>query len=182
MDAFEEIVGKLLMEENYWVRHSVKINLTKEEKIKISKPTATRPEIDLVAFNLITDTLYLIETKSYLDSSGVKLKDINQVQEVQSGRYKLLTSHNYRDVLSNRLQEDWKEKGLIKATTKISYGLVAGKVHQGKEEEMIQFFKGKQWFFWGPSKVKTSLKQLVNKGYENSAITVISKLLIRDDH
>jgi hypothetical protein len=32
MDAFEIIVGQCLEEKGYWVRHSVKVELTKEEK------------------------------------------------------------------------------------------------------------------------------------------------------
>lgn len=38
MDAFEQIIGQLLVEEKYWVRHSVKIDLTPEEKRSINKP------------------------------------------------------------------------------------------------------------------------------------------------
>ena len=181
MDAFEEIVGKLLLEEHYWVRHSVKINLTKEEKRKISKPTTPRPEIDIVAFDLKADIIYLLEAKSLLDSGGVGLDDIKKVQKVQTGRYKLLTSKKYRAVLSSRLKQDWTEKGLIKRSTTISYGLVAGKIYKNKEDDMNNFFQRKEWFFWGPTTVKAKLEKLVKKGYENSSVTVIAKILLRNN-
>ena len=32
MDAFEQNIGQLLIEEKYWVRHFVKIDLTPEDK------------------------------------------------------------------------------------------------------------------------------------------------------
>ena len=59
MDAFEIIIGQLLTEEKYWVRHSVKINLTQEEKRCIKKPSTPRPEIDIAAYDVITDTEFL---------------------------------------------------------------------------------------------------------------------------
>ncbi|MBK8586836.1 MAG: hypothetical protein IPN88_15985 [Bacteroidetes bacterium] len=49
MDAFEQIIGQLLVEEKYWVRHSVKIERTPDEKRSINKPSTLRPEIDIVA-------------------------------------------------------------------------------------------------------------------------------------
>lgn len=180
MDAFEEIIGKLLLEEQYWVRHSVKINLTKEEKREISKPTTPRPEIDIIIYDLKIDTLYLLEVKSFLDSSGVKLDDIKDLQEVQTGRYKVLTSEKYQNVITKRLQTDWVNKGLIKQSTIISFGLVAGKVYQNKENEMDNYLKKKGWFFWGPTTVKLKLENLVSNGYENSLVTVVSKILLRD--
>jgi len=179
MDAFEEIIGKLLDEENFWVKHSVKIDLTKEEKRMINKPSAPRPEIDLVALDFKNNMLYLIEAKSYLDSPGVKISDLAENNEIQEGRYKLLTSANYRRVLSKRLKQDWLKMGLINEDTVINYGLVAGKIYQNKEAEIESLFVKKSWMFWGPSKVKSKLEALVGKGYENSAITVISKILLR---
>ena len=71
MDAFKQIIGQLLVEEKYWVRHSVKIDLTPEEKRSINKPSTPRPEIDIVAYDITKDTIFLLEVKSYIDSPGV---------------------------------------------------------------------------------------------------------------
>ena len=92
MDAFEQIIGQLLVEEKYWVRHSVKIDLTPEEKRSINKPSTLRPEIDIVAYNTISDPIYLLEVKSYLDSPGVVYEHVAMEQDEQTGRYKLLTA------------------------------------------------------------------------------------------
>lgn len=39
MDAFEQVVGEILWREDYWVRTSVKVELTKEDKRAIDLPS-----------------------------------------------------------------------------------------------------------------------------------------------
>ncbi len=60
MDAFEQIIGQLLVEEKYWVRHSVKIDLTPEEKRSINKPSTPRPEIDISTDHILFIGLHFI--------------------------------------------------------------------------------------------------------------------------
>ncbi len=140
MDEFERIICQLLQEECFWVKNSVKINLTSEEKRVIKKPSTPRPEIDIAAYDVNSDTVYLLEVKSFLDSPGVYYDEVAIEQEVQSGRYKLLTAKNYRNVLAKRLHYDWCESGHIGKETKISFGLVAGKIYRGQEKEMKSYF------------------------------------------
>jgi hypothetical protein len=42
MDAFEGVVSEILWREGYWVQSSLKVDLTKEEKVAIGRPTAPR--------------------------------------------------------------------------------------------------------------------------------------------
>ena len=49
MDAFEQVVAEILWMEGYWVRTSVKVELTKAEKYLIGLPSAPRWELDIVA-------------------------------------------------------------------------------------------------------------------------------------
>ena len=63
MDAFELIIGQLIVEEKYWVKHSVKIDLTPDEKRSINKPSTPRPEINIVAYNTNIDTIILLTFK-----------------------------------------------------------------------------------------------------------------------
>lgn len=177
MDSFEQIVGKLLEEDSYWIRHSVKVDLSKDEKRLIGKPSAPRPEIDIVALDAVSNTLLLIEVKSYLDSAGVRADQVKTNTEVQIGRYKLLTSSNYRSVIEERLVADWTIKGIIKEKPTVKYGLVAGKVYQNKEKELKEYFKMREWFFWGPSDVKEKVRLLADKGYENHPVTISVKIL-----
>lgn len=180
MDAFESIIGQLLEEEKYWVRHSVKIALTVEEKRNIGKPSTPRPEIDIIALDIKENKIYLLEVKSFLDSPGVYYEAVTVEQEQQEGRYKLLTYENYRNVLWNRLKNDWLDSGHINSETSVSYGLIAGKIHKNREEELEKYFEDKQWLFWGPTKIKSKIKQLSSKGYENNAVTIAAKLLTRE--
>lgn len=179
MDAFELIIGQLLQEENYWIRYSVKINLTPEEKRAIGKPSAPRPEIDIIALDLVSNRIHLIEVKSFLDSKGVCFEDIVVENEQQEGKYKLLTSQNYRSVLSNRLRIEWIKDGVINEDTQISFGFIAGKIYQNKECELEEFFNTKEWMFWGPSIIREKMRSLVNNGYENNPVTIATKLLLR---
>ncbi len=179
MDAFEQIIGQLLVEEKYWVRHSVKIDLTPEEKRSINKPSTPRPEIDIVAYNTITDTIYLLEVKSYLDSPGVVYEHVAIEQDEQSGRYKLLTAKNYRETLAKRLHQDWCKSGHIRKSTRISFGLIAGKVYRNRELELREYFEKQGWLFWGPAEIKSQILRLSEKGYENNAVTIAAKILTR---
>ncbi len=179
MDAFEQIIGQLLEEEKYWVRHSVKIELTPAEKKLIGKPSTPRPEIDIAALDIQTNTIFLLEVKSFLDSPGVYYEHVTAEQTQQEGRYKLLTSENYRVVLWDRLKSDWQHSGHINSETKISFGLIAGKVHKSRESELVKYFADKGWLFWGPTIIKEKMKKLATKGYENNAVTIAAKLLTR---
>ncbi len=164
MDAFEQIIGQLLVEEKYWVRHSVKINLTPDEKRSINKPSTPRPEIDLVAYSITTDTIYLLEVKSYLDSSGVVYEHVAIEQDEQSGRYKLLTAKNYRETLEKRLHAAWCKSGHIRKSTRISFWLIAGNVYRNRELELRKYFEKQGWLFWGPVEIKSRIHQLSEKG------------------
>lgn len=179
MDAFEQIIGQLLEQEKYWIRHSVKINLTPEEKKKINKPSTPRPEIDIVAYDLSSDTLYLLEVKSYLDSPGVAYNHVAIEKDEQSGRYKLLTAKKYREILAKRLHSDLRKSGHIHVKTKISFGLIAGKVYQNREKDFQKLFDEKGWLFLGPTRIKEMVTDLARKGYEDNAVTIAAKILTR---
>ena len=50
MDAFEQLAADIFWNEGNWVRTSVKVELTREEKIRIGKHSTPRWEIDLIAY------------------------------------------------------------------------------------------------------------------------------------
>lgn len=76
MEYFEGIIKTLLEHEGYWVRQSFKVNLTKQEKREIGKSSLPRPEIDLLAFKPSYKEVLILEAKSYLDSPGVRLSEL----------------------------------------------------------------------------------------------------------
>lgn len=106
MDHFESIVATLLEAEGYWVRRSFKVSVTKEEKRQIGKHSIPRPEIDLLALHFSKNEVLALEAKSFLDSPGVKLAQLNEEHEVPEGRYKLFTSERYRTIVLSRLHQD----------------------------------------------------------------------------
>lgn len=179
MDAFEDLVSQLLVEDGYWIIQSFKVNLTKSEKKKINRPTTPRPEIDIIAYKADVNIIYAIEAKSFIDSIGVKIDEIDIEYEIQEGRYKLLTCSNYRKTVTKRLKHQLHEKGLINEKTKVSFGLVAGNVYQNKYEEIKTLYEKKRWLFWGPLEIKDKLENLIKKGYEDNAITMAAKLLLK---
>jgi len=64
MNAFENIVRMFLEGKGYWVRQSVKVHISKEDKKALRLDTMPRPEIDLVALNVKESELLLVEVKS----------------------------------------------------------------------------------------------------------------------
>ena len=136
MDHFEAVVHTLLEAEGYWVRASYKVELTKEEKRQTGKPSIPRPEIDLLALHFQRNEVLALEVKSYLDSPGVKLSDLSKEHDTAEGRYKLFTSKRYRTIVLGRLRQQLLESGAINTDTKLILGLAAGKVYQGRSEEL----------------------------------------------
>ncbi len=71
MDAFESLVSEILRFKGYWVKTSLRINLTKDEKRRIGRPSNPRWELDVVAYGGKRNELLVVECKSYIDSRGV---------------------------------------------------------------------------------------------------------------
>lgn len=180
MDYFESIVKTLLEEEGYWCRQSFKVNVTKEEKRQIGKPSIPRPEIDLIAFKPKENRILAIEVKSYLDSPGVRVNDLEQRYDLPTGGYKLFTCEAYRKIVFNRLQLDLIEMGLIDEPHPIQIGLVAGRVYKKAEAELQALIENNGMFFLGPSSIKARMIKLASKKYENDPVVIAAKLLVRD--
>lgn len=180
MDAFEDIVALFLEEEGYWVRQSVKVvKITKGDKRALKKHTMPTPEIDIVALNMKRNELLLVEVKSYLDSQGVDIDSLTGKDKRLAGRYRLFNNKKYREIVTERLQEEYLEKGLIKKNTAIRYGLAAGKVYKGEESEICDYFKKKGWYLFLPERIKTTISELSEKGWEDNLITITTKLVLR---
>jgi hypothetical protein len=64
MDAFEQVVSEILWMDGYWVRTSVKVDLTKEEKVSIGRPSSPRWELDIVGYSGRDNTLRVVDCKA----------------------------------------------------------------------------------------------------------------------
>ena len=179
MDHFENIVKTLLEAEGHWVRQSFKVNLSKEEKRQIGKPSIPRPEIDLLAFSPLRNEVIAFEVKSFLDSPGVKLDDLKQKFAIPEGRYKLFTCDSYRSIVFLRLSAELVSRGMATTETIIRLGLAAGKVYQNRINEVRDFMDSNEWVFWSPDDIKQKVISLANQGYENNAAVITAKILMR---
>ncbi len=179
MDYFEGIVKTLLEHEGYWVRQSFKVNLTKQEKRDIGKPTIPRPEIDLLAFKQNENRIVALEAKSLLDSNGVRVENLQEIHKIPAGRYKLFTCENYRSIVFKRLKEGLIKAGMADSATEITLGLVAGNIYQSRSDDIRSLFDLKGWFFWAPKDVRDKVNALAKKGYENEASIITAKILMR---
>lgn len=159
-DGFENCVCKLLEAEGYWVRRGVRVNLTQDEKRAIGKTSAPRPIVDLVALHFGRNELLALEAKSYADTPGVKLAQMQEEHEVPAGRFKLFTSERYRTVVLERLKQDLIEGGMANEQSTLTLGLLAGKVNQGQSQAIRDLMAARGWLFWSPDDVKAKLAAL----------------------
>jgi hypothetical protein len=179
VDYFEGLVKTLLEHDGYWVRQSFKVNLTKQEKREIGKPSIPRPEIDILAFKPGENRVIAYEAKSYLDSYGVKVVELQENFNVPEGRYKLFTCDKYLQIVFSRLKQDLIELGMATSETKITLGLAAGNVYQSKSDEIIELFNRNGWEFLSPENIRDKVTDLAAKGYENEPSIITAKILMR---
>ncbi len=179
MDHFESIIATLLEAEGYWVRRSFKVNVTIEEKREIGKHTIPRPEVDLLAFCFSRNEVLALEAKSFFDSPGVRLSDLQQEHDVPNGRYKLFTSKRYRSIVFSRLLQDLIDCNMANSDTKILLGLAAGRVYQNQSEQVRECMAKNSWFFWSPEDIKNKVEALAKRGYENDPAIITAKILMR---
>lgn len=177
MNAFEDIVRRYLEVQGYWVRQSVKVEITKAQKVEIGTPSMPRPEIDLVAFNAKKNELVLIEAKSYLDSYGVYYEAIADPKDEGAARYKLFTNETFQRIVTEALVDQYMKCGLIRNRVKVNYGLAAGHIHQGHEKPIAEYFRENRWMLITPQQLREFVEQCATKGWEDDVVTMTAKLL-----
>ena len=178
MDSFESIVKTIFENKGYWVKTSFKVDLTKEEKRKIGRPSSPRWELDVVAYKGGSNEILVIECKSYLDSPGVKAEGLKKGKYKE--RYKLFNEKTLREVVFSRLLAQLAESYSCPKNTQVKLCLAAGKVATKEDrEEISKYFKSKSWGFYSDEWIKHELVKLSNTGYENEVAIVTTKLLTR---
>lgn len=178
MDAFESVVAVLLERKGYWTRTSVKVELTKEEKRLIGRPSSPRWEIDVVAYKGSTNSLLVVECKSYLNSPGVRFSSFDGSSEREANRYKLFNEEELRKVVFNRLSMQLVESGFCPKPPEITLCLVAGNIYQDAKP-IQEHFKKNGWELWDADWLRNELEILSKSGYDNTIVAIVSKLLRR---
>ena len=178
MDAFEAVIAAILQRKGYWTLGSVKVDLTKEEKRQIGRPSSPRWELDIVAYKPPNNELKVVECKSFLDSSGVDPRVLKGNRPKGEGRYKLFCDETLRRVVLSRLERQLVAGGFCLPKPRVVLALAAGRV-AGDEADLEATFKKRGWDLIGPEEIRRELQALRDCGYENTVAAVVTKLLLR---
>lgn len=180
MDAFEQLVSEILWMEGYWVRTSVKVELTKDEKRLIGRHSSPRWELDIVAYNGRDNLLRVVECKSYIDSVGVKACCFDGSSQEDAKRYKLFNEPELRRVVFSRLCVQLADAGACREGAQVKLSLAAGKVRNDNDRAAINaHFQTQGWELWDESWLREHLQRMAKRGYENQVSAVVAKLLLR---
>lgn len=180
MDAFEQLVSEILWMEGYWVRTSVKVEITKEEKRQIGRHSSPRWELDIVAYSGRDNVLRVVECKSYLDSRGVLLRGFNGSDPKTADRYKLFADPALRGVVFERLRLQFAQSGACPVDAKVQLCLSCGRIATDADRVgMHTLFKAQGWELWDEPWLRERLAKMATQGYENQVSAVVAKLLLR---
>lgn len=179
VDSFEQVVATILDRAGYWVRTSVKVNLTREDKHAVGRPSAPRWELDVVAYSGRENELLVVECKSYLDSAGVRAASFDGPKAADETRYKLFSDESLRRVVLSRLETQLVEQGFCPPGTKAGLCLAAGNIH-GDPAALRAIFAAKGWQLFERSWLIAGLDALATESYENSVASVVAKMLLRE--
>lgn len=178
MDAFEQVVAEILWMEGYWVRTSVKIELTKDEKRTIGRPSSPRWELDIVAYNGRDNLLRVVECKSYLDSLGVQAQGFDP-ESKNAARYKLFNDDVLRETVFARLAMQFTAAGLCRTSPDVKLCLACGKINEKGRQAIRMLFNRNRWELWDETWLRQRLELMAEGGYENQTSAVVAKLLLR---
>ena len=180
MDAFEQLVSEILWMEGYWVRTSVKVELTKKDKISIGRPSSPRWELDIVAYRGRDNLLRVVECKSYLDSRGVALRAFDGNDERFAKRFKLFGDRRLRKVVFARLCRQFAASGACQSAPKVKLCLACGRIASDADREGLRrHFAKNGWELWDEKWLRERLRVMSERGYENQVSAVVAKLLLR---
>jgi hypothetical protein len=177
VDAFEELVALLLRREGYWTASSVKVELSKSQKLAIGRPSSPRWEVDLVAYRARTNELLAVECKSYLDSRGV-LYRCGAFEPRR--RYKLFHEARLRELVLRNLARQMVAAGACRPNPRVILCLAVGRMATRCERPALDaWFKRRRWRLLDDAWMRTSLMTASAAGYENDVVYVVAKLLGR---
>ncbi|MFO1077134.1 MAG: hypothetical protein U1E73_05350 [Planctomycetota bacterium] len=178
MDSFENLVALLLRRDGYWTDTSVKVELTKEQKVAINRPSTPRWEIDVVAYKPSTNELLAVECKSYLDSTGVKFRD---GEFDYPGRYKLFTESKTREIVLPALAQQLHTSGACLPNPRVTLCLATGRIATVTDKtNLTASFEQNGWRLFDDEWVRSRLVATADAGYQNDVAMVVAKILLRN--
>jgi hypothetical protein len=182
MDAFEVTVAKILEAQGYWIRSSYKINLTKEEKARVDKPSMPRPEIDLIAYRPVQNEILAVECKSLFDSPGVVAKHVfdPNPKSKHAKRYKMFNRTPLRELVLSRLAQQLCAERLCVSPPRVRLAMAVGHFRKDTDRDTLQQeFEKRGWLLFTDKWLRDNLMNLALNGYDNSIPIVTAKVLLR---
>jgi hypothetical protein len=178
MDAFESVVATILVRDGFWVQTSLKVDITKEEKREIKRPSSPRWEIDVVGYRPGDNLLRVVECKSYLDSRGVSIAAFDPTTKFAT-RFKLFNEPQTRTVVFRRLVAQLSDSKAIRPNPRIELCLAAGRIVNENTDKIRAHFDANGWLLFDPEWLRQQLLHIVADGYDNAIAAVTAKLLLR---
>jgi hypothetical protein len=181
VDAFETIAARFFEVQGFWTRVGVKVEITKPEKVALNNKSMPRPEIDVVAWKPSTNQLLIIECKSYLDSTGVRLEHLHGLDNIEKDKFKLFNRAALRALIVTALVRQLRAEGLVVGgDPSVQFVLIAGKICSGHEAKVRARCEECGWRLITPSELGQGVRRFAKRGYENDVITIVTKLLERN--
>ena len=135
----------------------------------------------MVAYSGARNELLVVECKSYLDSFGVRARELDGLPASGKSRYKLFVEPDpLRRVILNRLVSQLAERGFCRPDVTVQLALACGKIH-GKDgvAELHALAERDGWRLIEPSWLVDRLTRAAEASYENEIASVTAKLLLR---
>lgn len=180
MDAFESVVATILEREGFWVRTSLKVELSKPEKCEIGRPSCPRWELGIVAYRPGDNLLRIVECKSYLNSRGVSLAAFDPESRFAK-RFKLFNDACTREVVFRRLRAQLVELQAIRSDARFQLCLAAGSIVSKDRDPIRERFASKGWQLFDRTWLRERLLHIAADGYDNAIASVTAKLLSHSD-
>ncbi len=178
MDSFENLMATLLEFQGYWTKTNFKVELTRQEKERIGRPTCPRWELDVIAYKPCENELLIVECKSYMYSNGVTCNGVAGKNQRDRGRYKLFNESGLLTVIKQALNRQLQLNGL---KPRIKLCLAAGNIRNGDRESILRYFnRRRHWLLFDKEWIVEALNKYAKLGYNNETASVVMKLINPD--
>ena len=135
----------------------------------------------IVAYKAATNTVYVVECKSYLDSIGVRASAFDGSNLKAARLYKLFNEPVLREVVFERLCKQLFKAGACHDNPRVQLALACGKIkNETDRKELGARFEENNWKLWDEAWIKEGIRKMADQGYENQVASVVAKMMLRE--
>ena len=178
MNSFESVISSILQSDGYWTQTNYKVDLSPEQKAEIGRPTTPRWDLDVIAYQPGSNTLLVVECKSFLDSGGVSFRGFDP-ETGGTSRYKLFNDQVLRRVITEQFVCQLERKNLIFKNPTLQLCLAAGNIQDSSKEPIQSHFDKMGWRLLDIKWILKRLDGIATAGYDDSTVSIVAKLLAR---